>query len=773
MASNYDSVLDQLRRAGLIVDALVVGELTRCLVEGSREKKGWYSLSKITSRSGGTLLVGSYGVWSGSDSGSTRIEVGKDDLSTEQRAALRARIAEDRKRADRDRARRARVAAERAAAAWAKYSRDGESEYLRDKGVRGHDIRYTASGVAVVPVTNAGGVIQGLQLLRSKRQASEQNKPAKQFWPSGVAKQGHFCLLGGVPTTVLLVCEGYATGASLHEATSLPVAVAFDCGNLRSVCEALRKRYKLVKILVCGDDDRWTPDNPGASHASAAALAVGGADLLPSFADEAERERRAAAGQRQTDFNDLHLAEGLQSVGRQVHDRLNALGWSTAPRAQRATSEGGGADAPLRNITSLDELLDRYALVYGQSGTVFDRQEHQLVSLSDMRDACISRELHRAWAEHPERQIVRVSNVGFDPAGEDPDITCNLWAGWPTKPDGEGLGCARLLELLWHMCGDEGNPQDLYLWVIRWLAYPIQHPGAKMKTCLVVHGPQGTGKNMFFEAIMAIYGRYGRIVNQDAVEDRFNDWSSRKLFLIADEVVARSDLYHVKNKLKAFITGDWIRINPKNMAAYDERNHVNLVFLSNETMPVVLEEDDRRHAVIWTPGKLDAAFYGEVKREIDAGGVAALHQFLLQQPLGDFHPATPPPVTKAREDLIVAGKDSIERWYDELIAGEIDGLTALPARTEHAYEAYQLWCRRCGIRTAAPINRFTSVLERKRRVPRGRARYSIGMTQLGPHSILHLGSLTCPEGASALDWLGGCVQRFRNLVAEYKEDSRG
>jgi putative DNA primase/helicase len=71
--------------------------------------------------------------------------------------------------------------------------------------------------------------------------------------------------------------------------------------------------------------------------------------------------------------------------------------------------------------------------------------------------------------------------------------------------------------------------------------------------------------------------------------------------MIADEVVARSDVYHIKNKLKGLITGDRIRINPKNFAAYWERNHLNLVFLSNEAMPVVLEEDDRRHCVIWTP----------------------------------------------------------------------------------------------------------------------------------------------------------------------------
>jgi hypothetical protein len=86
--------------------------------------------------------------------------------------------------------------------------------------------------------------------------------------------------------------------------------------------------------------------------------------------------------------------------------------------------------------------------------------------------------------------------------------------------------------------------------VLKWIAYPIQHPGAKMKTTLVVHGPQGTGKNLFFEALMSIYGEYGDVLDQSALEDKFNDWASRKLFMIADEVVARSDVYHIKNKLK-------------------------------------------------------------------------------------------------------------------------------------------------------------------------------------------------------------------------------
>ncbi|MCK7495158.1 MAG: DUF5906 domain-containing protein [Comamonadaceae bacterium] len=103
-----------------------------------------------------------------------------------------------------------------------------------------------------------------------------------------------------------------------------------------------------------------------------------------------------------------------------------------------------------------------------------------------------------------------------------------------------------------------------------------------MKTALVVHGLQRVGKNFFFESYMQIYGNYGQVIDQDALEDKYNDCFSRKLFLVADEVIARQEMYHVKNKLKGMISGTRIRINPKNVKSYWETNHCNIIFLSNE-----------------------------------------------------------------------------------------------------------------------------------------------------------------------------------------------
>lgn len=734
--SNYDHVLDQLRAAGLQPELPLelVGPAPakppRCYVDDdrTREKRGWYALHEWLRSDGEVLLVGRYGIWSGAGTTSDKIDLpkavpGKPKMTPAERDAIKQRLAEDDKRARAHRAAVADRAAARATHVWGMCVADGDSAYLRRKGVGGHGVRYSPSGALVIPMLDAGGRIHGLQVVRPKSAVAPGGAklPEKQYWPKGMVKAGKFFLLGPMPTSVVLVAEGYATAASLFEATGLPVAVAFDAGNLKPVAEALRARYKGLRFLVCADDDYLTDGNPGVSAAATAALAVSGAWVKPEFA--ADR-----AGKKITDYNDLHAAEGLHAVRVQLEAKVRQLGWNDpVAQAQPGRATGGGGAAPgaqteLLPIESTEELQERYALVYELPETVFDAQEHKLVPLASLRNACVGRHVHRDWMESRSKRLVRVSEVGFDPAGEDPAVKCNLWGGWPTQP--KSGDCDTLLELLYYLCSFEKTADEIYRWVLCWLAYPIQHPGAKMRTALVLHGPQGTGKNMFFEAIMAIYGEYGRIVDQSAVEDKFNDWASRKLFLIADEVVARMELFHVKNKLKSLITGEWVRINPKNIGAYDEKNHVNLVFLSNETQPLALERDDRRYTVIWTPPKMPPNFYEAVRVELQGGGVAALHQYLLNYDLGDFKPWTAPPMTGAKADLIELGMDSTERFWQDWSQRAVP-LPLCAARSEDLYDAYRQWCSRQGVAKPAQMSTFLGNCSKRPGASKARKRHYV------------------------------------------------
>ena len=262
------------------------------------------------------------------------------------------RAASEREQAERNT--RQREAAKEAARQWALASEAGESPYLVRKGVRGHGVRYGPGAVLLVPMCDAAGELWNVQSIKPAKPSD--GGPDKLFLKGG-KKTGlmHWC---GVPNDApaLLVAEGYATAASLHEATGLPVCVAFDAGNLAHVVRALRGRYRGARVLVCGDDDRATEArtgrNPGREKATEAAKLVHGVPVFPAGLPEGPM----------SDFNDMHAHAGLDAVRELIEQALQAAesaastqtldrAKKTAPAARNRAAKGDaheGASGPAR-----------------------------------------------------------------------------------------------------------------------------------------------------------------------------------------------------------------------------------------------------------------------------------------------------------------------------------------------------------------------------------------------------------------------------------------
>jgi putative DNA primase/helicase len=722
---NYDSVISQLVAAGLVLDKdiNVDNRWQTWRVEGEdRERRGRSILKEWTSSKGDSFVVGLAGVWHGNSFDQIKIEIekrqGERDLSADELKAMAAARKAMLKEAEAAQKAQAKRAAEWAGIVWQHSQPVTKHDYLTRKQIQPHGTRQLgaidpallpgldpdnaerlkrAAGSLLVPMHDTAGNIQGLQCIGKM----------KTFWPTGMAMSSTFGLLGPLPRSgILILTEGFATAASLREATGYPVAYAFSANNLGKAAKALRKAAPGTKILIAADDDYLTDGNPGATAAAQAAAEVTLCDWLkPDFLDDAGQDRRA--GRKLTDFNDLAVGTGVPLIlAHQVHAKLDALGWrdgaGVAQGAGVLPRGGGGEGSAMVSRLTIDEAVARYVGTYGFGGDMlFDEQERRLVHKKDVVNL-LPRHGWDALKDHSAWRVVRDTEVGFDPTEQDASIKCNLFRGWPSEP--VAGKCEALLDLLRYQCSNEGNADELFRWVLNWLAYPVQHRGAKMQTALVFHGGQGTGKSRFFEAYGSMFGPYFRVLGQEALEDKFNsDWAGQKMFILADEVMARQEMYHVKNRLKGFITGDSIRVNPKNLAAHTERNHMNIVFLSNERFPLVLEPDDRRFVVVYVPPKLSDDFFQDVNAEIAAGGVAALQHYLLNLDLGDFKPWTKPPMTKAKSDLIELGRSSEERFVEEWIALEMespDGKTLPfgPCLGSHLYRAYELWCERHGER---------------------------------------------------------------------------
>lgn len=761
-ASNYHDALAQLRAEGLLVDSLEIGRLVRCRVDGDRERRGWYSLHEITTAKGELLIVGAFGVWRGATNNALKIELRRehaDPMTAEQRAALKARIRRERLAAEAVRKAEAARAAARAQAVWLKCLPAGDAEYLRRKGVRAHGVRFTDSGAIAIPMLDVQGRVHGLQfVLPADHQRRKKTGRDKEFWPAGLVKRGHFFLIGAPPQVggVILLAEGYATGATLHEATGLPVAIAFDAGNLVPVAEALAGRYRRARIVVCGDDDYLTDGNPGAAAAADAALAVGGTHLVPVFGRDRE-------GRKLTDFNDLQALEGLHVVRIQLEAHLRQQGMPDGERGPRALDDSGGEGGtgdPSDFHFSLDALLERMTLVYG-TDTVFDERERMILGLGPLRSAAGKSHV-RMWLEHPARKTVLQEAVGFDPTGRNAQVICNLWGGWPTAP-AEGK-CDALLRILEHLCSREDRPREVYQWVLKWMAYVLQHPGAKMQTALLIHGPEGTGKNTVFGAYRQAFGRYGCTFTQVELESQFNGWSSGKLFGIGNEVVTRAELYHQQGRLRNMITESEWMVNEKNLPTRLEQNHCNFVFFSNRIDIAKLDPDDRRYCVIWTPGPAERELYLEARDELAEGGAEALHWHLLHKvDTEDFDAHTKPPTTRAKRELIGLSMDSTERFWVEwaLPDGELHSLF-MPARNAQVYEAFRLYCRRIGLAKPPMQDTLTTLLGKKEGMLIARCEVRVGGVKRQQRCCFTPNLHDPPDyvDKSKVEWMTDCCEAF-------------
>ena len=377
-------------------------------------------------------------------------------------------------------------------------------------------------------------------------------------------------------------------------------------------------------------------------------------------------------------------------------DRGESPGGESAP-----DKPAGEAAKPEKTIDwgKLNWMTERFTLIY-PTDTAWDSEKRVMVKIANMAHA-YSSEYVRMWKASERRRMVDLKDVVFDPAERhDPETMVNIYnpAEMVEPVEGDVTPFLVMLRHLLSGLSDNADQVDEYMhFVLCWFAYPLQHPGVKMKTALVFHGEEGSGKSLMAEAVAAIYGPYAITVGQDELEDKFNDWRSGKRFVIADEVSTRAEMVHNKNRIKPMITGDTVQINPKNMPRREERNTMHFVFLSNEIQPLALDNSDRRFFVVWTPRAREREFYRIFGEWIRNGGAKHLHQYLKGYPLEGFDPYAPAPVTQAKRNLISINRKSPEQFFVEWSEGELD-LPFNSCSVEQAYRAYLKWCVRTGER---------------------------------------------------------------------------
>jgi putative DNA primase/helicase len=259
--------------------------------------------------------------------------------------------------------------------------------YLVTKGIKASGARFYHDAL-VIPMT-ISGEIHSLQFIGSMGE--------KRFLTGGRKKGCYFSIGTMRGATALAICEGFATGASIHAATGYPVAVAFDAGNLGPVATTMREKFPNLPLILCADDDQRTEGNPGITKATEAARSVGGLLAVPDFG--------TSCLDNATDFNDMAKLRGLEAV-------KSAIARWTRPDDQ--TPQHDVESPPACNFEGLPDAVKRLA---GLHSLEYEKVREREADALGVRVSALDKEVvlvRRALQEEGGKAVMFPIVTGWD-----------------------------------------------------------------------------------------------------------------------------------------------------------------------------------------------------------------------------------------------------------------------------------------------------------------------------------------------------------------------
>ena len=240
----------------------------------------------------------------------------------------------------------------------------------------------------------------------------------------------------------------------------------------------------------------------------------------------------------------------------------------------------------------------------------------------------------------------------------------NYWDGWGCEPKrGSVVPWKELLDYMF--AADPASRK----WFEQWCAWPIQNPGGKMYTAAVLWGIQtGTGKSLIGYSLKRIYGTNFAEITDQELSSPFNEWAMGKQLIMGDDVAGSEHKKGTADRLKAMITRQELRLNPKYVPSYSIPDCINYYFNSNHPDAFIVEDMDRRYFIWEAPSDLHSQ---EFYRAYDAwlnseAGPQALFYHLLHLDLTGFDPKGRAPETAAKRAMMRDSKSDLADWVHRL-----------------------------------------------------------------------------------------------------------
>jgi len=245
----------------------------------------------------------------------------------------------------------------------------------------------------------------------------------------------------------------------------------------------------------------------------------------------------------------------------------------------------------------------------------------------------------------------------------------NTWRNWGCEPKKGNV--KPFTDLVKYIFAAEPGAID---WFMKWLAYPLQHPGAKLQSGVLVWSQsEGVGKTFIGEIMRGIYGdNFSRIEKEDIVGE-WNDWLINKQFILGEEITG-GDSRHVADKVKNMITRATAISKIKYQATFQINDCANYFLTSNHEDSLHLSGKDRRWLVVHVDDekhpdeKHPDAWYKKIQDWKTNGGAAHLFYYLLTEiDTADFNPMSAAPQTSSKIEMADLSKSSMQMRLEAML----------------------------------------------------------------------------------------------------------
>lgn len=521
--------LNAIREAGLSPpDSIEPGKFHRFpgLGKGNSNRAGWCWLSE--DHQGGV-----FGDWR-TDSKQTWQAKRDKPLTLNERRQLLEKMAQVSADAEKEREKLQADASRNATDIWSDAKpAPHDHTYLIEKDIKPHGTRI--SGESLILPLRESDYIYSLQFISPTG--------AKRFLSGGRVRGGYYSI--GRPSHVVLIAEGFATGASVHESTGYAVAIAFTAANLQAVAKGLRERMPNAQIVICADNDTETEGNPGVAKATEAARSIGGLIAIPP---------------QHGDFNDLARLYGKDAVKKSIQTVLAGTDKKNIPADEseiddhpNLTHDSLALQLSISGWTTTARYVHKWAkwaFWNGQRWEVDEKLIHYTMIRAFLRDKATdllngsgsdaetgtttqlkasARSLRRKETIHSVESLARSNpDLVAKPGDFDgnlmligtPEGTIDLTSGNLTKADPQHyitkLCSTTPAEIatsapLWHAFLDRifnGN-QDVVNFMQRATGYALTGHTREHKL-FFLYGTGRNGKSVFLDTIFQIMGDYSR-----------------------------------------------------------------------------------------------------------------------------------------------------------------------------------------------------------------------------------------------------------------------